>query len=319
MLTDIKILNHTIGLGESAIVKMDFARLNTRSKIEVPIIVERGKEKGPCLLLVGGVHGDETNGVEIVRQIIAKGYNKPKKGTIICIPLLNVFGFINQTREFPDGRDLNRVFPGSEKGSLASRFAYHLMKEVIPHIDYCIDYHTGGGQRFNYSQIRIDEGAEETLNLAKIFGAPFIVYSNTIEKSFRKSMIKKGKKALLFEGGKSLYLDKSVTKSGIQGAINVINYLGLRDFSSEITYNKSNPEPLIIKSSKWVRARYSGMFRSSVRAGQKVEKGEKLGSISDPFGSFERSFKNPTVGYILNNNHAPVVNQGDALMHIGFE
>ena len=314
-----KILNHNIGLGESVQVKMDFARLNTRDTIEVPIIVERSKKEGPCLLLIGGVHGDETNGVEIVRQIVAKGFNKPEIGTIICIPLLNVFGFINQTREFPDGRDLNRVFPGSQKGSLASRFAYHIMKEVIPHVDYCIDFHTGGAQRFNYSQIRIDEGDEESLKLAKIFGSPYIVYSKSQEKTFRKSMVKLGIKVLLFEGGKSLNLDKTVTKIGIQGTINVIHELGLKDFSSTVLNTHIENQPVIIKSSKWIRARHSGMYRSDVRAGQKVEKGVKLGSISDPFGNFEKEFKNTQEGYILNSNHAPLVNQGDALFHIGFE
>lgn len=310
-----KILNRKIGLGESVQIKMDFARLNTRSKIEVPIIVERGKKEGPCILLIGGIHGDETNGVEIVRQIVAKGLNKPESGTVICIPLLNVFGFINQTRAFPDGRDLNRVFPGSNTGSLASRFAYHLMKEVIPLIDFCIDYHTGGAQRFNYSQIRIDEGCEETLKLAKIFASPYIVYSKSPERTFRKSITKLGKKVLLFEGGKSLNLDKNVTKSGIQGAINVMHHIGVRNFSSQISHEKS----VVITSSKWIRAKHSGMFRSSVSAGQKVERGIKLGSISDPFGDFESSFKNSQEGYILNSNHSPVVNQGDALFHIGFE
>ena len=310
-----KILNQKIELGQSVQLKMDFARLNTRSKIEVPIIVERGKKEGPCILLIGGLHGDETNGVEIVRQIVAKGLNKPEAGTVICIPLLNVFGFINQTRAFPDGRDLNRVFPGSNTGSLASRFAYHLMKEVIPHIDFCIDYHTGGAQRFNYSQIRIDEGCEETFKLAKIFASPYIVYSKSPERTFRKSITKLGKKVLLFEGGKSLNLDKNVTKSGIQGAINVMHHIGVRNFSSQISHEKS----VVITSSKWIRAKHSGMFRSSVSAGQKVERGIKLGSISDPFGDFESSFKNSQEGYILNSNHSPVVNQGDALFHIGFE
>jgi uncharacterized protein len=314
-----KILNHKIGLGESVQVKMDFARLNTRDTIEVPIIVERGKKDGPCLLLIGGVHGDETNGVEIVRQIVAKGLNKPEIGTIICIPLLNVFGFINQTREFPDGRDLNRVFPGSDKGSLASRFAYHIMKEVIPNIDYCIDFHTGGAQRFNYSQIRIDDGDEESLKLAKVFNSPYIVYSKSQERTFRKSMVKLGIKVLLFEGGKSLNLDKIVTKVGIQGAINVMHELGLRDFSSKISKINSDSQPIIIKTAKWIRAKHSGMYRSDVSAGQKVAKGIKLGSISDPFGNFEKDFKNNQEGYILNSNHAPLVNQGDALFHIGFE
>lgn len=314
-----KILNKKVELGETAIINMDIARLTTRSNINIPIIVSRGKVDGPCLLLIGGIHGDETNGIEIVRQIIAAGNHKPEKGTVICIPLLNVFGFLNQSREFPDGRDLNRMFPGSKKGSSASKFAYYLMKEVIPKVDYCIDYHTGGAQRFNYSQVRINGTDKATLELAKVFGAPFIVFSKSQEKTFRNSMVKLGKKVLLFEGGKSLNFDKSVTKSGIQGAINVMHYLGLRDFSSKISKTTTINPPVIIKSSKWIRAAYSGMYRSYIRAGQKVEKGEKLGSISDPYGQFEKFFKNPQQGYILNSNHSPVVIQGDALLHIGFE
>ncbi len=319
MLNKMKILDHKIGLGESVQVKMDIAKLQTGTKIDVPIIVERGKKDGPCLLLTGGIHGDEVNGVEIIRQFIAKGLNKPTAGTVICIPLVNVFGFLNQTREFPDGRDLNRVFPGSKDGSLASRYAYLLMKEVIPHVDYCIDYHTGGAQRFNYSQLRINGNDEETLQLAKAFGAPYIMYAKNRDKSFRESMVKQGKKVLLFEGGKSLYLDKMVTKVGIQGAVNVMHALGMRDYSAQITkVSKENP-PIIITSTKWIRAKVSGMYRSHVNVGQKVEKGVKLGSISDPYGDHETSFKNNQEGYILNSNHTPLVNQGDALFHIGFE
>jgi hypothetical protein len=313
-----KILNQNIELGESVQLKFDFVRLITRSEIDIPIIIERGEQEGPCILLIGGVHGDETNGVEIVRQIISKGLNKPKVGTVICIPLLNVFGFLNKTRVFPDGRDLNRVFPGSETGSLASRFAFHIMKEIIPHIDYCIDYHTGGAQRFNFSQIRIDDD-DELLELAKVFDSPYIVYSQSQERTFRKSMSKLGKKVLLFEGGKSLNLDKKVTEVGVQGAINVMHHLGMNDFSSKISKRTIEKPSIIIKTSRWVRAKQSGMYRSYVRVGQKVEKGSVLGSVSDPFGNFEKTFKCTQNGYILNSNHTPVVNQGDALFHIGFE
>ncbi|UMB53092.1 succinylglutamate desuccinylase/aspartoacylase family protein [Lutibacter sp. A64] len=319
MPNDFKILNQKISLGETVQLKMDIAQLSIGIKIEVPIIVSRGLIDGPCLLLIGGIHGDETNGIEIVRQIVASGLNKPEKGTVICIPVLNVFGFLNKSREFPDGRDLNRQFPGSAKGSLASRFAYHLMTKVIPKVNYCIDYHTGGAQRFNYSQVRIDAKDEETLKLAKIFGSPYIVYSKSKEKTFRRSMADLGKKVLLFEGGKSFNLDKIVTKSGIQGAVNVMHYLEMRDFSSIISKEDPKNPPIIIKTSKWIRAKRSGMYRSYIHVGQKVEKGVKLGSISDPFGAYENVFKNPQEGYILNSNHAPVVNQGDALLHIGFE
>jgi hypothetical protein len=319
MSNDIKILGHKIGLGESAHVIMDFARLHNRAKVEVPIIVERGKKPGPRLLLVGGIHGDEVNGVEIVRQIISKGINKPDVGTVICIPLLNVFGFLSQQREFPDGRDLNRVFPGSKDGSLASRFAYHVMKEVVPHVDYCIDYHTGGGQRFNYTHLRVDSKDKESLKLAEVFGTPYIMLAKNRDKSFRESLTKLGKRVLLFEGGKSLNLDKTVTRIGIQGAINVMHHLGMKDFSSQLARHKNNPKPIILTSSKWIRAKHSGMYRAYVSVGQKVEKGVKLGSISDPYGEFERVFKNLQDGYIINSTHSPVVNQGDALFHIGFE
>ena len=319
MPNEFKILNHKVELGETVTINMDIARLTTRSKIDIPVIVSRGKVDGPCLLLMGGIHGDETNGIEIVRQIVAAGLHQPEKGTIICIPLLNVFGFLNQSREFPDGRDLNRMFPGSNTGSSASKFAYYLMTKVIPKVDYCIDYHTGGAQRFNYSQVRINGTDEESLELAKVFGAPFIVFSKSQEKTFRNSMVKLGKKVLLFEGGKSLNLDKNVTKSGIQGAINVMHHLGLRDFSTKILKTSDDNPSVIIQSSKWIRAKHSGMYRSYISAGQQVEKGVNLGSISDPYGAYEKVFKNPQKGYILNSNHSPVVIHGDALMHIGFE
>ncbi len=193
------------------------------------------------------------------------------------------------------------------------------MSKVIPKVDYCIDYHTGAAQRFNYSQLRIDANDEEILNLAKVFGTPFIVYSKSREKTFRKSMVDLGKKVLLFEGGKSLSLDKNVTKAGIQGAINIMHHLGMRDFSSKISKPNLEPAPIIIRNSRWIRATYSGMYRSYISVGQKVEKGVKLGSISDPFGDFEKIFKNKQEGYILNSNHSPIVIQGDALLYIGFE
>ncbi len=315
MSKELVFLQQKVGYGETVILNLDIARLTTRSKIDVPVIVSRGKEDGPCILLIGGIHGDETNGIEIVRQIVASGYNKPEKGTVICIPLLNVFGFLNQKREFPDGRDLNRMFPGSDTGSLASRFAYELMKKIIPKIDY----HTGGAQRFNYSQIRINGTDEESLKLAKVFDAPFIVFSKSQEKTFRNTMVGLGKKVLLFEGGKSLNLDRNVTKTGVQGALNVMHYLGLRDFSAKISKPNKDKPAVVIKSSKWIRAKHSGMYRSHVSAGDKVEKGVKLGSITDPYGEYEKIFKNVQTGYILNSNHSPVVIQGDALLHIGFE
>ena len=317
----IEILGKAISKGKGLQINLDIAKLHTRTKIEVPIIIERAKEPGPTILITGGIHGDEINGVEIVRQIVAKGYNKPQKGMVICIPVVNIFGFISQTRQFPDGRDLNRVFPGTKSGSLASIFAYHLMKEIVPLADYCLDFHTGGANRFNAAQIRINQGDPESLELAKIFGAPFIIKSKRREKSYRDAAIKLGKKVLLYEGGKSLDLNKSITKIGVNGALNLMHHLGIRDFTQELKKKPKAKENqiIVVEKSKWIRARYSGIFRTSVVLGKLYNKGDKIGSISDPFGYFERDIKAPNKGYIFCKNHAPIVNKGDAIIHMTIE
>ena len=315
----IQLLGQNIAKGKGALVNLDIAKLHTRTKIQVPIIIERGKKEGPTLLITGGIHGNEINGIEIVRQLIAKKFNKPDRGMVICIPVVNVFGFLNQSRQFPDGRDLNRVFPGSPRGSLASRFAYHIIKEVVPLADYCIDYHTGGDSRFNISQIRIDGGNTETLELAKIFNAPFIIRSARREKSFRETLHKLKKKVLLFEGGKSLHVDKEVTETGVAGALRIMHHLEIRDFSKEIdAFGPSIPkrEPMILHNTQWMRAKHSGMFHPFASLGKAVRKGEVLGSISGPFGYFERNIKASHSGYLICINEAPIVNQGDAIFHI---
>lgn len=310
------ILGTDIRPGKQTIINLDIARLHTRTKVEVPVIVERAKEDGPVLFLNAGIHGNEVNGVEIIREIISSKINKPQRGTVICIPVLNVFGFLNQTREFPDGKDLNRVFPGSKNGSLASIFAYHLMTNILPHIDYCIDFHTGGANRFNSSQIRISKDDPELLELAKIFNPRFIVFAPDRERSFRQAATKAGKKVLLFEGGKSLDFHKRITMRGTRGIKRVMHHLNMREFSSEFT-NSEFSESVIIKQSAWIRARHGGLFRFHVKDGAKVEKGEIIGSISDPYGKFEHQVRMPSAGHVLALNHAPIVYQGDALVHLG--
>jgi predicted deacylase len=312
------ILDQKIGPGKT-VINLDIAKLHTRTKLEVPVIIERARKDGPTLLILAGIHGNEVNGVEIVRQIIKKKYNKPQCGTIICIPVVNVFGFLNQERMFPDGRDLNRVFPGSLKGSLAARFAYYIMEEIVPHVDYVIDYHTGGSSRFNYSQIRVDANDLESLSLAKIFGAKFIIDSRNRDKSFRQAATEKGKKVLLFEGGKSLHLDKQVTRQGVRGAVRVMHHLGLTNFSAEISEYPEVTEQILIHKSHWIRANHSGMYRRIVSIGDPINNKEVIGSISDPYGDFERSVKSTHNGFIICSNQAPIVNQGDALVHISTE
>ncbi len=312
------ILGEQVPPGQKRILYLDIARLHTHTKIEIPVIVERAREDGPVLLLNAGIHGNELNGVEIVRELLVNKYTKPEKGMVISIPTLNVFGFLNQTREFPDGKDLNRSFPGSKNGSLASIFAYHMMNEIVPHTDYCIDFHTGGAQRFNTSQLRISRNDNELLELAKIFNPRFIVYANERDKSFRQAAGDLGKKVLLFEGGKSLDFKQRITQRGVTGTLRVMHHLGMRDFSKELESSKNNGA-VIINESTWLRAKYAGLYRFFVKDGTKVEKGDIVGSISDPYGKFEYKVKMPKSGYIIGLNHAPIVYKGDAIVHLGFE
>lgn len=310
-------LGQNIERGKTVQINLDIARLHTRTPVEVPIIVSRGLKPGPVILLNAGIHGDEVNGVEIVRQIISKGYHKPECGTVVCIPVLNVFGFLHKTREFPDGRDLNRVFPGSKEGSLASRFAYYLMKDVVPKVDYCIDYHTGASSRFNYTHLRIEGTNPKSIELANVFGAPYILLSKQLPKSFRSEAAKIGVGVLLFEGGKSLDLDRAVTKVGVNGALRMMQHLGMRDFRKQLS---TDPfvETVTLTDSTWMRARHSGMFRTTVSIGTKIKKGTVLGSISDPFGDFEKRVISKHDGVIICSNHSPIVHQGDAIFHIAF-
>lgn len=310
----LEILGKKVALGQSATVYFSVAKLHTQNSIDVPVIIERSKKPGPTILITAGIHGDEINGVEIVRQIIAKGINKPKRGTIICVPVINVFGFIHMDRLFPDGRDLNRVFPGSKNGSLASRVAHELMKKIVPHSDLILDFHTGGADRFNAAQVRIVKNEVVLDELAEAFGAPFIYYSKNIGNSFRNSAYKLGIPILLFEGGKSFNIDNNITNTGVNGAKRVLHHLEM--LRSPFKVSKPKKEAIKITESKWLRANYSGMFKTAVKINSYVEKGDVIGNITDPYGSFNHFVKAPNAGYIFNINESPLVYQGDAIFHI---
>lgn len=310
----ITILGETILPGQSKTIDMEIARLHTTTKLKIPVIIERSLIDGPVVLLSAGIHGDEINGVEIVRQIIIQKINKPKIGTIICIPIVNMFGFVNKSREFPDGRDLNRVFPGSKNGSLASRFAFHILKEIMPVVDFAVDFHAGGASRFNAPQIRIAPNNPELKKLADIFDAPFTLYSKNISGSFRSSSEKLSVRMLLFEGGKSLDINNQVAIQGVNGTKRILDSLGM--LTDKHLLEKQLSKTIYIEKSGWLRAKCSGLFHDYNKIGCFVEKGTVLGIITDPFGKFEQKVKAPNNGYVINANHSPIVYEGDAIYHM---
>ena len=256
-----KLLGHTISAGKTVRLTLEVAKLHTNTPIQIPVIVSHANKTGPTLLLLAGLHGDEINGIESVRQIIKKGLHKPNYGTVICIPVFNIFGFLNLSREFPDGRDLNRVFPGSKNGSLASQFAYIFMKEIAPLTDVTIDFHTGASQRNNYPQTRCDFRDKDSRELCKVFAAPFTIDSAVLAKSIRNSVTKLGKRYILFEGGKANRIDNFAVKTSIDGTLRVMQHLGMRYFDVA----PSNEECYTIRRTKWIRASVSGVLNLRIK------------------------------------------------------
>ncbi|GGF44919.1 succinylglutamate desuccinylase/aspartoacylase family protein [Echinicola rosea] len=297
--------------GQSINIEIAIARLPTHTLIDLPVFIRRAKEDGPVVLISGGVHGDEINGIVAVKRMLEEELLQPVRGTIIYIPLVNVYGFLSNSRTFPDGRDLNRSFPGNNKGSLASQIAYILTNEIIPVIDYGVDIHTGGRMLGNYPQIRVDFKDKIGMEMAKAFGARFVLNSSHIDKSFRKEAFKRKKHILVYEGGESMRLDEFSIDEAIRGTKRMLSYLGVIDEDIPID------EPIIIKESSWTRAKISGIFTPVVQIGDEVKKRQVLARISDPYGQVKVPVKSSSNGFVVGLNNSPVVNAGDALFHIG--
>jgi predicted deacylase len=271
-------------------------------------------EPGPVLALTAGMHGDEINGMEIVRRIIDAGHNRVLRGTTVCMPIINVYGFLNYSREVPDGKDVNRSFPGSKTGSLASRVAYHLTHDIIPNIDVGIDFHTGGAMRTNYPQVRCMMQEEQNVELANAFHAPFTIDSPFRPHSLRQTASKKGKHIIVYEGGESLRMDQHAIEEGVDGTLRLMKHLKMIDWAPA-----PKEQNRIIWSSSWARARTAGLFQPTIRCGDLVHKSQIIGNLTDPFGEFKEQIKSPSTGYVVGLNNNPVVNAGDALMHLGMD
>lgn len=265
------------------------------------------------MLVIGGIHGDEINGIEIVRRAVKNGmFKKLRKGSVIAIPLLNIYGFINFSRGFPDGKDVNRSFPGSKKGSLASRIAYTLTHDILPLCDFGLDFHTGGASVYNFPQARAYRDDDESMKLAHEFNMPLIVKTGLITNSFRKAAHAKGIPIVVFEGGESLRMDEFSINEGLRGIVCVMAHRGMI---------KSEPPPIettVFETTTWLRAHRSGVFIHYKVSGETVKKGEVLGIITDPYGGPETKVRARKKGIIFGHNNKPVVNQGDALFHIGY-
>ncbi len=302
----------TVQAGQSHTIDLPISRLSTRTEITMPVRVLHGSRPGPTLFVSAAVHGNEIIGVEMIRRLLKNVSAKRMAGTLLCIPVVNAYGFTAHSRYLPDGRDLNRVFPGSERGSLAAQLANVFTKEIIARSDYGIDLHSAGMNRENLPQIRHSPDNVRASALADVFGAPAIIASPLRPGSLRQSADEANCTMLLMESGEALRFDEYSIRIGVRGILRVMAHLemGVR--------RQPAPAASAVRSegSRWVRAEEGGIFRAMRNTGTMVLENEQIGYISDPFGDHDTPVLAPLTGLIIGRSVMPIVNQGDALVHI---
>jgi uncharacterized protein len=308
----IDIAGTTVAPGRRQLVEVPVARLPTATRLSLPIMVLNGQRPGPKLWLSAVVHGDELNGLEIIRRVLEVVRPRRLAGTLLAVPVVNVFGMVTETRYLPDRRDLNRSFPGSAKGSLAAQLANLFMTNVVAACEMGIDLHTGSDHRFNLPQIRGDLEDPTTLRLAHAFGAPVSVHAPLRDGSLREACRRRGIPVVVYEGGESDRFNETAISAGVDGVLRVLAELGMRT---------SDPSPpaaatTVVRHTQWVRARRAGILRSPVRAGQRVAKGDVLGIIADAVGDSRATMKAPFDAVVIGHTQHPLVNRGDALWHL---
>ncbi|HSR50933.1 MAG TPA: succinylglutamate desuccinylase/aspartoacylase family protein [Acidobacteriota bacterium] len=306
--------------GERVTVDLPVARLYTHTSMSMPVHVVRSKREGPTLFVSAAVHGDEINGTEIIRRLLESKILKRLRGTLLAIPVVNVFGFVYGSRYLPDRRDLNRVFPGASKGSLASQLAHLFMSEIVAHADYGIDLHTGSYHRFNLPQIRCDMGDERTAELARAFGVPVILDATLRDGSLRQAVTEEHKiPMLLYEAGEAMRFDETSIRAGLRGVTNVMRTIGMlpKKRSRKTVATENALQPIVAASSSWVRAPISGILTRPVDLGARVTKGDLLATVTDPYCDTCGEVRSEHEGIIIGRHELPLIHKGDALFHIG--
>ncbi|WP_295398766.1 succinylglutamate desuccinylase/aspartoacylase family protein [uncultured Thiocystis sp.] len=301
--------------GERARVDIPLPSLYTQTPVLMPVHVLQGRRPGARLFVTASIHGDEINGVEIIRRLLLQKSLQRLSGTLLAVPVVNVYGYVRQSRYLPDRRDLNRSFPGSDKGSLAARLAATLIGEVVAGSTHGIDLHTGALHRENLPQIRVTLDADERMPaLANAFGTPVILDAEARPGSLRAAAIERAIPLLLYEGGEALRFDEFAVRAGLRGILGVMRHLGMiRGHAGRKTLEQKS---VVARSSLWVRADRSGVLLSLTPLGACVKKGETLGIVTDPFRHADEPVLAPASGIVIGRTNLPLVTEGEGIYHI---
>jgi len=303
----------TVARGERKTIPIPLPSLYSEKRIDMPVTVLRGKQKGATLFISATIHGDELNGIEIIRRLLQLPQLSKLRGTLIAVPVVNPYGLIQHSRYLPDRRDLNRSFPGMQKGSLASRVAKIFMDEIVAKSDAGIDLHTGAVHRSNFPQVRANLEDAQTLAMAKAFRAPVLMHSALRDGSLREAAVEKGVPILLYEGGEALRYDELSIRTGLKGIIHVMRHLGMLP---KTAYAPKKLPTVTLSSSKWLRSPQSGLMRSFKAPGSFVKKGELLAQIDVPLQQESEEIRAEFDGIIIGRLETPLVYEGDAIFHI---
>jgi predicted deacylase len=304
--------SNKIAAGSRAVVDIPFGKLYTHTELNIGAHVIHGRLNGPVLLITAALHGDEINGVEICRRLLKLQRLDRIKGTLIVVPIVNTYGFVQQSRYLPDRRDLNRSFPGSEKGSLGSRMAFQFTDKILKCCTHAIDLHTGAIHRANLPQVRASAKDKTALRMAEVFNAPVIIKAASRDGTMRGTANNLGIPLLLYEAGEALRFDEQSIKIGVRGIVNVMQDLGMLSGKIKAPQNRS----VFSKKSAWVRAEHDGIARYYVTLGQTVKTGDIMAHIYSPYSDFEVAIEATFDGVVIGRNNLPLVNEGEALFHV---
>lgn len=300
--------------GSRLTIDLPVGKLYTHTPMSMPVHVIHGTTPGPRLFVCAAIHGDEINGVEIIRRLFRMTALTRLRGSLLLVPIVNVHGLLNQSRYLPDRRDLNRSFPGSNQGSLAARLAHLFMREIVSNCTHGVDLHTGALHRSNLPQVRADLRDPETHRLARAFDVPVLISASTRDGSLRESAANRGIPTLLYEAGEALRFDAAGIRIGFNGVLNMMRMLKM--LPGVKTKVKAGRSATVAKSTYWIRAASSGIFRPTAGLGARIAEESPLGVVSDPFGEKETAVIAPADGIIIGRSNLPLVNEGDALFHV---